>query len=214
MSKIFTSIIGPTFEACKKQIVNIRNAELRLDMLELSAANVQELWPSCQRWMVTIRKGFFENTGWKEIFEACIFLKPDYIDIDSELPESDFQTLLKIIGNSDSRLILSYHNYDLTPSFEELKQVTLSLINRGAKVVQLACMVNDYNDNVILLRLYGEFDNIITIGMGEKGKVSRLNALYFGEQVSYAAASQEEAAAPGQMTYQEMRNLEKALKCD
>ncbi len=214
MSKIFTSIIGPTFEACKQQLSDIRNAELRLDMLELSQSHIRELWPGCQQWMVTIRKDFLQNPKWKEILETCISLKPDYVDIDSQLPESDFQMLMETISKTDSRLVLSYHNYDLTPSFEELREMTLSLIKRGAQVVKLACMVNDYNDNVTLLRLYGDFDNLIAIGMGEKGKVSRLNALYFGEQISYAASSIEDAAAPGQMTYQEMRNLEKALKCD
>jgi 3-dehydroquinate dehydratase-1 len=164
--------------------------------------------------MITIRKDFLVKPGWKEILDTCLSCKPQYIDLDHEIDESDFARLREIIAERDIMLILSYHNYEFTPSLEVLHEIALSLFKKGANVVKLACMVKDYDDNVTLLRMYGEFGPVICIGMGDKGKVSRLNALYFGEGISYAAPRHTGEVAPGQFTFEEMRNLEKALKCE
>jgi 3-dehydroquinate dehydratase-1 len=214
MGRIFTSITGPDFEACFQQLKGIKNAELRLDKVDLSTEDIERLWPNCSSWMVTIRKDFLVKPGWQEILEACLSCGPQYLDLDNETEEGNFTRLMGILAERNIRLILSYHNYEGTPALEELQEKARSMFEKGAEVVKLACMVNDYDDNVTLLRMYAEFGPIICIGMGEKGKVSRLNALYFGEAISYAAPSRARAVAPGQFTYEEMRTLEKALKCD
>ena len=45
---------------------------------------------------------------------------------------------------------------------------------------------------------------LIAFSMGETGKASRLECLKFGSPFTYAALSEEEAAAPGQWSYSEM----------
>jgi 3-dehydroquinate dehydratase type I len=214
MGKIFTSITGPDFKACFQQLKGIKNAELRLDMVNLSEEDIKRLWPNCRTWMVTIRTGFLLNPHWKEILETCLSCSPQYVDLDNEIEEPELSQQLETLGDRNIRLILSYHNYDQTPALKDLQDKANSMFEKGADVVKLACMVQDYDDNVTLLRMYAEFGPIICIGMGEKGKVSRLNALYFGEGISYAAPSQAEAVAPGQFTFEEMRTLENALRCD
>jgi 3-dehydroquinate dehydratase-1 len=214
VGKIFTSITGPGFIECRRQLKEVKNAELRLDKIRLSEKELRRLWPLSDSWMVTVRDAFLSQKGWKELLQACMSLGPDYVDLDSEIREHDLKALMQLAADTKIRLILSYHDYERTPSYEDLQAKAVSLFERGAHVVKLACMANNYDDNLTLLRLYAEFNHIITIGMGEKGRVSRLNALYFGEMISYAASSQAEAAAPGQFTHEEMRNLEKAMECD
>ena len=214
MGKIFTSVTGPGFDACLHQLKGIKNAELRLDKVDLSEEDITRLWPNCSSWMITIRKDFLIDPRWNEILETCLSLEPKYLDLDIEIEGSGFSKIMKTLAERNITLILSYHNYEFTPPLKDLKEKAGSMFDRGADVVKLACMVKDYDDNVTLLRMYAEFGPIICIGMGDKGKVSRLNALYFGERISYAAPSQAEVVAPGQFTFEEMQRLEKAIECD
>jgi 3-dehydroquinate dehydratase-1 len=123
----------------------------------------------------------------------------NYIDIESKFLKEDF---LKYINRDKTKVIVSYHNFDETPPLEELEKTCNQIISQGADILKIATMVNEEDDvrKITDLRKYIKIPAII-IGMGEKGKLTRVapdNYLTFG------ALSKDEGSAPGQYTIEEL----------
>jgi 3-dehydroquinate dehydratase len=55
--------------------------------------------------------------------------------------------------------------------------------------------------------LYREYDRLVAFCMGEEGRESRVTSLFFGEKMTYAAASEDNLVAPGQLTYGKLSDL-------
>lgn len=207
MSKVFVCISGKNLEECQTQASGKHSAELRLDLTNLTLDEVKTLWTECSEWILTLRQELTEKDGWEELFQACINLSPLYVDIDSELPEAVKAKVIPWVKNSTSDLILSFHNFNETPSFEDLHEKAKQLYRDGADVVKMACMAHTEEDNLTMMDLYREHKRLIAFCMGEEGRESRVTSLFFGEKISYAAPSEKEAVAPGQLTYAELAGL-------
>ena len=126
-------------------------------------------------------------------------IKEGYIDIESNFLKEDF---LKYMNRDKIKIIVSYHDFDKTPSLEELEKTCDQIANQGADILKIATMINDEEDirKITDLRKYIKIPAII-IGMGEKGKLTRVapeNYLTFG------ALSKDECSAPGQYTIEEI----------
>ncbi len=73
----------------------------------------------------------------------------------------------------------------------------------GADIVKIAVLVKRWSDNVILFELTKRVSKsggkIIAIGMGEKGKISRIGCPLLGSFLTYAALDARSKTAPGQL---------------
>jgi len=173
----------------------------------VSLEEIKMLWKHADEWVLTLRSKFLINPNWKEIFQSCLNLKPIYVDVDSELEENIKNEVKSWIKERDLDLIYSYHNFEKTPDYEELNEITKSLFSDGADVVKLACMANSEEDNLVMMDLYREHKRLVAFCMGEEGKESRVTSLFFGEKITYAAPTSGESVAPGQFTYDELYEL-------
>ncbi len=73
-------------------------------------------------------------------------------------------------------------------------------------------MINNKEDIIKILRLANEFENnIISIGMGDKGKITRILSPLFGSVVSYASFKNK-SSAPGQIDIEELKETINILK--
>lgn len=207
MSKVFVCINGKTLAECQEQAAGKYAAELRLDLAPINPLEIKQLWASCEEWILTLRRDFTTRSNWKEIFKYCLNLEPVYVDIDSELPEEVKKEVTEWVKASSADLILSYHNFDETPEFEVLMEVISKLKTDGADVIKIACMAQEEEDNLIVMDLYREHDRLVAFCMGEEGRESRVTSLFFGEKMTYAAASEYSIVAPGQLTYGELSDL-------
>ncbi len=178
--------------------------ELRLDLLDISASEIPDLMKISDQWMLSIRKELLAKPDNKQLISACLLNKPCYIDIDEECLNNEIFSLIEKHKSNDFQLIISYHNYKLTPDFIFLKNKIESFHKAGADIVKIACLGNQTTDMETIKNLHQTFPRIIAFLMGEKYTQTRYDALLTGEQISYACLRDENKTAPGQLTYDEM----------
>ncbi len=107
--------------------------------------------------------------------------------------------------------LYSYHNFTATPPQTEFADILKRMQQSGADIAKLAVMPCCYGDVLTLLaagddaRSSGIDIPLITIAMGEIGKISRLAAGFFGADILFAKATS--ASAPGQLHITDMQQM-------
>ena len=105
-----------------------------------------------------------------------------------------------------TKRIVSLHDFDKTP--HDLEAIHARMAKLDPDVIKICTMANSPHDNVRMMRLVASAQ-IPTVGfcMGEIGTPSRILAAKFGAPFTYAAFQKKSAVAPGQLGYEEMRDL-------
>ena len=103
-------------------------------------------------------------------------------------------------------VIISEHDFKETPSDDRLACIVENAKNSGADIVKIAAMANCKEDVIRLLKFTEERDeNLVTISMGDIGRVSRIVAPLFGSLYTYAFVKNE--VAPAQISLDETARL-------
>ncbi|MFH2122878.1 MAG: type I 3-dehydroquinate dehydratase [Pseudomonadota bacterium] len=135
-----------------------------------------------------------------------------YVDLELKAPTSSHQALLKEVEKSASRLILSWHNFQETPTKAELVGRLAMIQDKGAHIAKIVTMAHDYHDVLRVLNLQEEADRmdipLIAFCMGRAGVISRLATVELGGYMTYCAAHEDEATAPGQLSIAVLRQIE------
>lgn len=123
----------------------------------------------------------------------------DYLDMEMERACRIFEKAKK----AGIKLIGSYHNFDLTPSEEEMLSRFKTMKEMGFDIAKIAVMPKTAEDVTRLLSVTETMKEenpdypLITMAMGELGKISRLYGFLYGSSVTFASAGK--ASAPGQV---------------
>lgn len=130
---------------------------------------------------------------------AAIVAGVEYVDLEEDTAQA-------VPRYGKTKRIISYHNFEETPA--DIAVIHARLAKLDADVVKLATMATSPLDNVRMLRLVAEA-KVPTVGfcMGELGMMSRLLAGRYGAPFTYAAFSRDRTLAPGQFTFDEMRDV-------
>lgn len=134
------------------------------------------------------------------LLQAAIDAKYEFIDLEIDSP------LIEKLNKKSTKYIISYHNFEETPSYPELKKIVTSAIKKGADIVKIATLVKNEEDLAVLANLLvskSKSQKLIIIGMGEKGKPSRILFPYLGSFLTYAPSNNK--IAPGQFTLKEIK---------
>jgi len=114
-----------------------------------------------------------------------------------------------------SQLVISRHIFDGTPSYRELQDIFHECVAMGAHIVKIVTFANAVEDTLNILKLidYAKKakQKIIAHCMGEKGKISRIMAPFFGAYMSFASLEKGAESAPGQLTVSEMKDFLRIL---
>lgn|GEM_PF-421162 len=111
-------------------------------------------------------------------------------------------------------LRIGSRHLDITPSVAWMTDVLLEASERGY-IPKLAVMAHTLADAARLLeataaaRAQGLLGPMITLAMGEVGRITRIVAPHFGSSAAFASVGQ--AAAPGQMPWDATERLLRAL---
>jgi len=139
----------------------------------------------------------------------------DIVDIEL-CNDADFvQSIMETAGNSGVRVILSYHNFEMTPDETFIFDTLLKARDLGADIAKVAVMPKGYHDVLTLLgatlkaRRQGLKIPAITISMGPQGRLSRISGGLFGSDITFAGGST--SSAPGQMPIELLRQAMAAL---
>ncbi|MDX1948341.1 MAG: shikimate dehydrogenase [Pirellulaceae bacterium] len=179
--------------------------ELRLDYLQ-TPPNLKRLLPerpcpvivTCRREKDGGRWTKDEDTR-QMLIRQAIVSGVEYIDLEDDIAGS-------IPRFGKTKRIVSYHNFQETP--EDLQALHTRLAGLNADIVKIATLAHSPHDNLRLLRLIKTARvPTVAICMGEFGQPSRILAGKFGAPLTYATFNVERAMAPGQLSYQQMKEI-------
>ena len=157
--------------------------------------------------------GYFTGTeiGRVDLLVEAICQGTAYIDLELQSPDESLQRVKAAIARSDTRLILSHHDFEITPSREELVEILHSMQKKGADIGKIITTAHDYHDVLRILQLqedasYVQFP-LIAFCMGQAGVISRFATLKLGGYMTYCAIDASEATAPGQVSAHALRSF-------
>ena len=136
----------------------------------------------------------------------------EYVDVELSTPK-----LSDIIGNLRGmgvKPIISFHNFDETPSSSQLNEILRREIESGADVCKIVTTARLFEDNLTVLDFVSKASKsarIVCFSMGDLGKPSRLLSPVFGAFFTIASLESGRKTASGQLTIQEMRTAYEAL---
>ncbi len=190
--------------------------EIRLDLNNFSDDQLIKLFSSPAKTIATCRPGKFKEEERIKKLKLCVESGASFIDIEKETMDDSHREISTLAKAENCKLIISYHNYEETPPVSELKKIFRSSQDMGADIVKIACKVTSENDNAILLSLYHFLENtdtsqLILIGMGEKGKITRIAAPFLGAPFTYASYEVGKETAQGQITKSEIDEIIKLI---
>jgi 3-dehydroquinate dehydratase/shikimate dehydrogenase len=135
----------------------------------------------------------------RTLLRSAIVAGVEYVDL-----EEDTAAAIRRYGRT--KRIISYHDFRRTP--EDLEEIHARLAALDPDIVKLATMANSPHDNLRMLKLVKQAQ-VPTVGfcMGDLGQPSRVLAGRFGAPFTYATFNQERALAPGQLSFQEMKEV-------
>ena len=139
----------------------------------------------------------------------------DAVDIELFHDEDRVKELVAEAHNYNVVVIMSNHDFEKVPAKYVIEFHLKKMAALGADVPKLACMPHNAKDVLTLLSATNEvneaIDNpLITMAMGDIGKVTRIAGQVFGSSLSFGAVGK--TSAPGQLSINDLRNAENYLE--
>ena len=136
----------------------------------------------------------------------------DLVDVELSRGPELVDEIVRTAHRAGIPVLMSSHDFQKTPSAEEMTAILKTMEERGADIAKLAVMPQTKRDVLNLLDATltaGQQMDIpvITMAMGGMGTVSRLCGECFGSAVTFGSVGK--ASAPGQM---ELTQLKAALE--
>jgi 3-dehydroquinate dehydratase type I len=148
------------------------------------------------------------------ILEEAIDLGAEFVDVEFEAKRSWLRDF--IANKKGTRIILSSHNFQETPSQKELRRLCDRMTRLRAGIVKIVTFARSWEDNLLILSLIPyarkRGQEIVAVCMGERGKMSRIFAPLIGAVWTYAALNKNRTSAPGQLTIQELKKIWEKLR--
>jgi 3-phosphoshikimate 1-carboxyvinyltransferase len=187
----------------------IQMAEIRLDRCDLSLDDIAALFMADTPLVATCRVAGDGSGTWKEAEEklaAAIRNGAAFVDVEVEAPKEMGKRLRKLCNEYGTTMIRSCHFFDGTPEMEELVSTLEKCKRYGGEIAKIVAKANSKEDSERMMSLYNWVGpgELIAFAMGADGRDSRLDCLRYGAPFTYAAISEDEAAAAGQWAYSDM----------
>ena len=176
--------------------------ELRLDLMP-NFEPLDELLDCRAKCVVTCRENSHQTISERKLLFLKAIQHSAYA-IDLDLGDPLCAEVKELILSSDTKLILSYHNFTETPEITALREIRESAFKNGAEIFKLATLTKTKVDVLNLLSLLEDSREQIIIGMGELGKIVRVVAPYLGSLFTYVGTSNSKTA-PGQLESAELK---------
>lgn len=185
--------------------------ELRVDLI---GVEVEDLLDRCRQWREAGVRVLFtarlqaEGGRWEEDDAArrdlLIRALQDCSLVDVEAASQWSTELVEAARSTPAKLLLSCHDFEKTPPLEQL-QALYRRYEKEDVAVKFATRLNRPQDLWVLVDLLRTCSGLplSVMGMGERGPKSRMILAGLGSFLTYGYV--DEATAPGQKSYQELR---------
>jgi 3-dehydroquinate dehydratase / shikimate dehydrogenase len=115
---------------------------------------------------------------------------------------------------TSAALILSFHDFRAT---KNLDQILAKMVAIPADFYKIVTTATSLSDNVAMMKFIeknSDKHSLIGVCMGEQGIISRILALRAGSVFTFAAVSDDQKTAPGQITAQELQSTYRIEQVD
>ncbi len=213
---ICLSIGTPTLNKVTEALSKSQLAEIRLDLTNLNREETvavfrtkKDLIATCRTYELSLEESE------KRLMWAILGTKTKkttykrYLDLDYDSPEDYRTDLISAARKVGFKIILSYHNFNNTESYERLKEIYESSIKRGADIVKIVTNSKTIQECSRILQLYTATrkNTLVAFSVGEEGRFTRLVTHFLGSPFIYCTLDEESATAPGQLTITEAEKL-------
>ncbi|XP_051129993.1 bifunctional 3-dehydroquinate dehydratase/shikimate dehydrogenase, chloroplastic [Andrographis paniculata] len=142
-----------------------------------------------------------------EVLRLAMELGADHIDIELKAAH-EFNKFMNGYKSERCKLIVSSHNYECTPSVEELGDLVARIQAAGADIVKFATTALDITDaaRVFQITIHCQVP-IIAMVMGERGLIARVLCPKFGGYLTFGTLEAGKVSAPGQPTIEQLVDL-------
>lgn len=206
-NRICVSLGNIGYEDCLAAVEKYPLCEIRLDLLNFSSPEIKEIFNCGNRLVATCRPGKLNDEERKRVLLMAIESGASYVDVEFGSADKYRDEIFAEAQKQNCQTIISYHNFEYTPAKNYLERIAQSCFDKEADIVKIACLPKGQNDLTKLYHLYSCFDRIISFGIGDFGKDSRIKSIELGAVFSYASLSPDKKTATGQMTFDEMKKL-------
>ncbi len=185
--------------------------ELRLDLMDADTVTIFRSIPDQVKTIATCRPESYDQAEREVILKSCMEQGATYIDLEVESPDAYLAALTGQAKRSGAGVIISFHDFKQTPEPDQLEAMLLRCYNSGGDIAKIATHVNSIKDVVNLLGLYGLPGKKVVLGMGEKGRITRVMGPYLGAEFTFATPGEGDETAPGQLTMKQLVDIYKVI---
>jgi len=152
------------------------------------------------------------------VLKEAIELGADFVDIELAEGRAVIKELQSFCAKHrrKTKIIVSYHNFKETPALTKLKEIFHQCAKAKPAIVKIVTFAKTAEDNLVTLSLISyarkHSPEIISLCMGDKGRISRAVAPLLGNYLSFATLEREGQSAPGQFTVYEMKQINELLR--
>lgn len=135
----------------------------------------------------------------------------DAIDVELFTGDQEVATIVEKAHEAGVKVIMSNHDFDKTPSYDEIISRLRLMQEKNADIPKIAVMPKNTSDVLTLLQatndMYTKYADrpIITMSMAGTGVISRLCGEVFGSCLTFGAY--KKASAPGQMNVEDLKMM-------
>ncbi|KAL0035402.1 hypothetical protein WJX77_005085 [Trebouxia sp. C0004] len=215
-----TSVTASTFEQALDEIRQISEAgadmiELRLDMLTDFDAekHLQQMLNETDTPKLVTMRPTWEGGNYDgpepqrlAVLKYAARLGASHVDVELKVATYFFA------GGGpvpvDTKVILSSHNFEETPTDAALENTLQQMWASGADVAKIATTATDISDCARVLTLLKTSQGpCIALCMGERGQPTRMLAAKYGGYLTFGALGGDKQSAPGQPTLHQLIHM-------
>lgn len=138
-----------------------------------------------------------------------ILTKYTFYALDIELQYAkEAQEIITLAHDKNIQCIISYHNFDNTPSLLSLINVYSNMLLIPNAIYKIAVMIHNNSELVRLLNFSQQLNyqhQHIIIGMGQSGLITRVMPQLFHSMITFGSVSQ--SSAPGQLHINQLSEI-------
>jgi 3-dehydroquinate dehydratase-1 len=220
---ICVSIAEPTVERCLEALQGLDFAEVRIDAMDVTVDDVKQIFSRPSRLVATFMpagsgartdKTVDDDTR-KELLMAAIEAGARYVDVEIQAEEAYKRDIMQKARMHGCKVIISFHDFQATPTKGKLEEIIALCFKEGADIAKIACKVSAVKDNIRLLGLLDKDEyhgRTVVIGMGKKGRITRITAPLLGSPFTFASHSKGKETAAGQIEKNILRDVIRLLR--
>lgn len=208
---ICASIANIKFDELWAIVSEFDMIELRLDLLNFNNQEYQQIYSLGIPIIATYRYGICVDELRIKALQEAIVMGASFVDIEIDASPDFVSEMMRFAKENSCKTILSYHNFKLTPSINQLTALVEKSRALQSDYIKIACLAKSKKDVARVLSLYENTNKLIAFNMGQIGKVSRVASLFLGADFTYASVSKKNITAEGQFTYKEIKVLHKEI---